>query len=396
MVAPQSESGLLHQNQSIPAFPLYGFHWRMKDEWISTDLDAAPVQPLMAAIWRDYLLPLQVNVIRFHIDVYAYHEQPSGKEQADGNAMIVNRLVSLCHFAKENDFKLIPILAGSGRYRSGKECQYPIKAARLIADLLDQLYRIGEPWLYGQVAIWQLEDEMNHFIRHAGWSETVYTEMLLIAGENIRNMEVANGTTYNAPRMVIFPADMMFFKDFLFRPWRYLLPMLRHGFYDFQPPNDLQAFAHSSAIDVIGVDMYPGLYAPLATTATFLRLVNYLGETYGLKTSYGKRILVAEAGCPTWPSGRRREELQLRFYQQMMAGLSNYCWSGGGLEQGFLGIVWYCFNDQKIKPVLWPPQEWRFGIVKTVPPNEWFATYPSEPKTVWYWLRDHVVPFGEA
>jgi len=79
----------------------------------------------------------------------------------------------------------------------------------------------------------------------------------------------------------------------------------------------------------------------------------------------------------------------------MMTGLSDYCWRGGGREQGFLGLIWYCFNDQRIRPILWPPQEWRFGVVKTVPPNEWYATYPSEPKLAWYWLRDHVMPYSE-
>jgi hypothetical protein len=33
--------------------------------------------------------------------------------------------------------------------------------------------------------------------------------------------------------------------------------------------------------------------------------------------------------------------------------------------------------------------------VKTVPPNEWFATYPSGPKLAWYWLRDYVHGYFE-
>jgi len=192
--------------------------------------------------------------------------------------------------------------------------------------------------------------------------------------------------------MVIFPADMVFFKDFLFRPWRYVPVMLREGFYQFRPPEDLSAFVCSDAVDVIGVDMYPGLYAPLATVQSFIRLVQHMCQTYGTQSPYRKRILVAEAGCPTWPSGPSREKTQLRFYQELLTGLSQYFWCNGGREQGLVGLVWYCFNDQRIKPVLWPPQEWRFGIVKTIPHNEWFATYPAEPKMAWYWLRDSVTP----
>jgi len=385
----------MHQQQLLRAFPLYGFHWRMKDEWVSADLDASPVQPVMQAIWRDYFLPTHPNVVRFHIDIMAYWAKPTNRQQAEANAMVITRLVNLAHYARASGVRLIPIFAGSHRYRSGKEQQFPIKVAAFVRDFLRELRRLGESELYKQIAIWQVEDEMNHPIRHAGWAEEVYTTMLLTACENIRTGEQRQAAPYHVPRMVIFPADLMFFKDFVFRPWRYVPAMLRYRFYDFAPPRDLEAFVNSEAVDIIGVDLYPGLYAPLATTDTFLWLVEHLCRAYGLGTRCNKRILVAEAGYPTWPSGHAREQKQLRFYQKMMMGLSDYYWRGGGRERGFLGLIWYCFNDQKIRPILWPPQEWRFGIVKTVPPNEWFATYPSEPKLVWYWLHDHVIPYNE-
>lgn len=379
----------------LKSFPFYGFHWRMKDEWVSADLDATPVQPVMQAIWRDYFLPTHPNVVRFHIDIMAYWTRPANQQQAEAKAMAINRLINLCRYAGASGVRLIPIFAGSYRYRPGKEQQFPIKVAAFVQDFLRELQRLGETELYKHIAIWQVEDEMNHPIRHFGWAGEVYTTMLLTACENVRTVELKEYAPYHAPRMVIFPADLMFLKDFVFRPWRYVPAMLRHRFYNFVPPGDLQAFVNSEAVDVIGVDLYPGLYAPLATTETFLRLVRYLCQTYGLGTRYNKHILVAEAGYPTWPSGHGREKKQLRFYQKMMTGLSDYYWRGGGRERGFLGLIWYCFNDQKIRPILWPPQEWRFGVVKTVPPNEWFATYPSEPKLAWYWLRDNVVSYSE-
>jgi hypothetical protein len=299
----------------------------------------------------------------------------------------------LCRFARVSDIKLIPIFAGSNRYRSGKEKLFPLKVALFMNDLLDVLHRLSESHLYDQIAIWQVEDEMNHPIRHLGWAEDVYTRMLLAACDQIRTAELGWAPKHHVPRMVIFPADLVFLKALVLRPWRYIPAMLRQHFYEFTPPGDLDDFVNSDSVDVIGVDLYPGLYAPLATTDTFLNLIAYMCRTYGLGTHYSKSILISEAGCPTWPSGHRREQKQLRFYQRMLMGLSDFYWCGGGREQGFLGLVWYCFNDQKIKPTLWPPQEWRFGVVKTVPPNEWYATYPSEPKLVWYWLRDHVSPY---
>lgn len=389
------QGSAMHQQQLLRAFPLYGFHWRMKDEWVSADLDATPVQPVMQAIWRDYFLPAHPNVVRFHIDIMAYWAKPANEQQTEANAMVINRLINLCRYARASDVRLISIFAGSHRYRPGKERQFPVNVAAFVQDFLRQLQRLGETELYEQIAIWQVEDEMNHPIRHAGWAQGVYTAMLLTACENIRVVEQRETSPCHAPRMVIFPADLMFFKDFVLRPWHYVPAMLRYRFYDFTPPGDLKAFVNSEAVDIIGVDLYPGLYSPLATTETFLKLVRHLCQTYGLGTCYNKHILVAEAGYPTLPNGYGRERNQLRFYQKMMTGLSDYHWRGGGREQGFLGLIWYCFNDQKIRLILWPPQEWRFGAVKTVPPNEWYATYPSEPKLVWYWLRDNVVPFSE-
>lgn len=389
------QGSAIHQQQLLQAFPLYGFHWRMKDDWVSTNLDVSPVQPVMQAIWQDYFLPTHPNVVRFHIDIMAYCAKPANQQQTEANAVVINRLINLCRYARTSGVRLMPIFAGSRRHRPGKERQFPVKVAAFVRDLLCQLRRLGQSGLYKQIAIWQVEDEMNHPIRHAGWAEEVYTSMLLTACENIRTVEQGLAAPYHAPKMVIFPADLMFLRDFVFRPWHYVPTMLRHRFYNFAPPDDLEAFVNSGAVDIIGVDLYPGLYSPLATTETFLGLVTHLCQTYGPDTCYKKHILVAEAGYPTFPSGYGRERKQLRFYQKMMTGLSDYYWRGGGREQGFLGLIWYCFNDQKIRPILWPPQEWRFGIVKTIPPNEWFATYPSEPKLVWYWLHDHVMPYNE-
>ena len=393
IVCPETENQ--SRKSKVTAFPLYGFHWRIKDDWVNGDLNGAAVQPVMDAIWQDYFLPTHSNIVRFHINTMAYWEAPVGQQQNEHNTVMVNRVINLARFASASKVRLIPIFAGSGRYSRGKEERFPAKVAAFVHDLLRSLNDLDETELYQQVAVWQLEDEMNHPIRHAGWSERVYTTMLLTACRDIRAAEQRYAIPYHAPRMVIFPADMMYFKDLVRMPLNYIPTMLKRRFYDFAPPGDLEAFVNSESVDIIGVDLYPGLYSPLATPETFLELVRHLCETYGPGTSYDKRILVAEVGYATLPSSYNKERKQLQFYQTMMTRLWNYYEYGGGRAQGFLGLVWYCFNDQKIRPILWPPQEWRFGAVKTIPPNEWYATYPSEPKLVWYWLCDHVVPFNE-
>ena len=361
---------------------VYGFHWRMRDAWISTDpaFEAAPVAQTMLSIWNQYLAPLATNAIRFHINIYA-------SQQVTGCDPSITRLISLCRFAQAQNIRLIPIFAGSGKFSSGKEREFGPKVEHFVGGFLDRLVQAGLSHLYARIAAWQIEDEMNHFIRHAGWAENVYTEMLIDAAQRVRRAERQQGAVQCADRMVIFPADMMFFKAFLKRPWQYVPAMLRQQRFDYTVPGDLTAFVACPDIEIIGVDMYPGLYAPLATVDTFLWLVRRLCAEYGAATRYGKKILVAEAGCPTWPSSRRREERQLRFFQDLLCSLTSFDRTGGR-ESGFLGLLWYCFNDQHIKFMLWPPQEWRFGVVKTVPGNEWFATNPSDPKLVWYWLRD--------
>jgi hypothetical protein len=58
--------------------------------------------------------------------------------------------------------------------------------------------------------------------------------MLLTAYENISNVEKRLATSDQLPRMVSFPGNLMFFKDFVFRSWHYILAMPKHRFYMFR------------------------------------------------------------------------------------------------------------------------------------------------------------------
>jgi hypothetical protein len=366
----------------------------MNDNWIGRHLKALEIDPIMQSIWLEYLIPTRTNTIRFHVDIMAYPDNPLKLRNPEEFPNSLKRLINLARFAKKTDVKLLPIFAGTWKYQNGKEKQFINRTKAFVEDWINCLEILNETDLYRQVVAWQFEDEMNHFIRHAGWKEKIYTEMLLETCESVRYVEKKYFVPVSVPRMVIFPADMMFFKDFLYRPLLYIPSMIKGEYYNYELPDDFMAFVSSDVIDMIGVDMYPGLYAPLATTGTFVKLIKDLCKNFGLQSLYHKQFIVAEAGYPTWPGGIRQEYKQNAFYRSVLSDLWDYYANGLGEQQGFLGVLWYCLNDQKIRPILWPPMEWRFGVLKTIPRNEWFATYPSDPKQVWYSLCEFKIKNG--
>lgn len=379
----------------LPSFPYYGFHWRINDKWLDTQPNGDIVDPLFVRIWETYLRPTHSNLVRFHIDVMAW-EVGTDSQYLRCNARMVERVANFCRFAVQQQVKIVPMLMGSGRYSPGKEWQFGAKLRGFLHAFIKHLQVSGQEALYHQIALFQIEDEMNHPVRHARWSESTYVKMLIDGCRAVRETETITGLHDRVPTMVIFPSDLMFVYDLLHRPTEYLSAMKGGRCYQLQLPSDLLAFLASEFVDVIGIDMYPGLYAPFATPHTLLQILEYLCQNYGQETLSGKRFLLAEAGYATWPYSQQRELRQLDFFETTFRLLSEYFWQRGGRECGFLGLLWYCFNDQHIRPVLWPPQEYRFGVLKTVPQNEWFATYPSKPKSVWYWLCTHVQPYSDV
>jgi len=367
--------------------PFHGFTWRIDDRWLSSDPGLDPVKPLFDRIWETYYQPLHVNVVRFHIDVMAFDPSSKGEAAARGNALLVNRLVSFCRYAESRGVWLVPMLMGSGQYRQGKEGQYPARVYHFLRAFIRELGVHGIQRLYDRIVLYQIEDEMNHPVRHAFWPREVVTRMLQDACRQVRRAEEDEGAPSRVPRMAIFSGDWMFVKDLFRRPHDYVGMIRSLQPYRFDPPGDLLAFLEDDQFEVIGLDSFPGIYCPFARFPFTVNLVVYLCERYGLKSSYHKHWLVTETGYATAHPGHRGELNQLHFYQVVFRGLSNYFWRGKGRESGFLGLLWYCFNDQPLRPRLYPFQEVRFGIVKPMPSSSWFATYPARPKAAWTWLH---------
>lgn len=387
---PDVTSIMSSNGDRVLNLPIHGFHWRIDDAWLLPEIGPQFVEPTFDCIWQAYFQPLPVNVVRFHVNIMAYDLWPTTEAARRQNAVLVNRLVNFCRYADVADVWLMPMLMGTGRYRQGKEQEFPTKVYCFLQNFIRTLKRHGLERLYSRLAFYQIEDEMNHPTRHALWPVEVFTRMLLKAGREVRRAEQDEGMTSHVPLVVIFSADWMFVKDIFRRPWQYVGMIRSQRPYAFRPPPDLQAFLEDDVIEVIGVDSFPGIYCPFTRFEFAGHLVRHLCECYGLHSAYRKRWMVTETGYATAHIGHQGETNQLRFYQTVFRDLSDYYWQGGGREAGFLGLMWYCFNDKRLRPVLYPWQEYRFGVIEPIPRTSWFATYPARPKPAWRWLCDGV------
>jgi hypothetical protein len=373
--------------KKIRNLPLHGFTWRIDENWLSSSMDSKPTIPLFERIWDAYYQPLQVNVVRFHVNVMAFDPFSRSEASARVNALLVTRLVSFCRYAESRGVWLVPMLVGTGQYRQGKEWQYPARVYHFLRAFIRELRLQGIERLYKRILLYQIEDEMNHPVRHAFWPSEVFIRMLRDACRQVRHAEEDERAPLRVPRMAIFSADWMFVKDLFRRPRAYVRMIHSLQPYQFDPPVDLLAFLEDDQFEVIGLDSFPGIYCPFVRFSFVVNLVRYLCENYGVRSSYRKHWLVAETGYATAHPGHRGELNQLHFYQVVFRGLSEYCWYGRGRESGFLGLLWYCFNDQPLRFRPYPFQEVRFGVVKPEPSSAWFATYPAQPKATWHWMR---------
>jgi len=379
----------------IRAFPFYGFTWNFYSKWVSSSLKTEPVNETMQNMWLDYVRPLHVNQIRFNIQVVKYKINPETDEQAGRNRDLVNRLVNLCRFADANDIYLYPVLMGIRRNHEHLG-NFPKMVHGFVRDFLRKLRELDEPHLYGRISAFQIENEMGHPVRHMFWLSQRVVNAMREACELIRQAESEEGVTRPVLLSVNYSFDLFFKKEFLKAPQRSVAAFLRGELPGIVLPSDLGTFVGHPDIDLIGVDFFPETWSPFAKLPMLVGLVRMLCSRYGALSPFGKRILVAETGFANLVRRWRGDRGQLEYYQAALRQLSEYCWQGGGFEEGFSGLLWYCLDDTRIRffdgAGAFTPGEYRFGVLKTIPPNS-YCSYPALPKPTWHWLSSHTEPY---
>lgn len=382
----------------IKTFPFYGFTWNFYSKWVFGDLEAQAVSGTMRNIWLDYVRPLHVNQIRFNVQVVKYSVNPRTQEEIETNRILVNRLINLCRFADANNVYLFPVLMGIRRDREHL-LDFSQMVYAFVRDFLRKLHELGEVRLYDRISAFQIENEIGHPVRHMFWLNDRVVNAMREACELVRRAESEEGVKKPVLLTVNYSFDLFFKKKFLRTPRENISAFLNGKLPGFATPSDLGTFIGHQAVDVIGVDFFPETWSPFARRPALLELVRVLCDRYGLHSPFKKRIVVAETGFANLVCRWKEDQGQLEYYQDTLRQLSEYYWVGGGREKGFLGLIWYCLSDTKIRLFdgagAITPGEYRFGVLKTIPPNS-YCSYPAIPKPVWYWLRDNVVPFVPA
>jgi hypothetical protein len=388
----------MSESSGIGAFPFYGFTWNFYSRWVSKSLDSGPVNEEMYNIWVDYVRPLHVTHIRFNIQVVKYKVNPRVQEEVESNRILVNRLINLCRFADANNVQLFPILMGM-RHNREHLLGFSQMVYGFVREFLSRLEELGESHLYDRISAFQIENEMGHPVRHMFWLSNTVVSAMQEACERVRQAEREAGVRRPALLSINYSYDLFFKNQFLRTPLRNISAFVEGELPDFATPSDLAVFLGHPAVDVIGVDFFPETWSPFAKRALLLELVRTLCDRYGPRSPFKKRILVAETGFANLVLRWKGDQGQLEYYQDVLRQLSDYYWTGGGREDGFVGLMWYCLSDTKIRLLdgagAFTPGEYRFGVVSTMPPNS-YDSYPAIPKPLWYWLRDNVIPFASV
>lgn len=380
----------------IQPFAFQGFTWHFDNRWVSPDMIGPPVHDTMTRIWEDYVRPTNTNVLRLFIILRKYALQPTNDTKRNRNEELVARLVNLCRFAESVDIYLVPVLIGVRHYKEGVEFVFSEKVYAFAYAFTTRLREMSALHLRERILFFQIENEMNNSVRHRGWSNDALVKLTCNSCAGLKKAEHDAGAKIPSQAMVNFGFDAMPFRDqFLIKPRWWIPSTVKRLFYDTFNLSFFDAFATHESVDVIGVDFFPGTWSPLTTTQTLLELTDAICSRYGTLTPCQKRVVIAETGFTDLLFPQRREPGQLRYYSKVLELMTEYYWHGGGKDKGFIGLIWYCLFDRRIRRELLPPGEYRWGILKTIPGNLDHGTYPAAPNQVWSWLIEHVETRGE-
>jgi hypothetical protein len=312
-----SQTGLL---------PVYGIDFRFDATWVDgaqfpSQSAAHPnfgVNARFQQVWQA-LQTGGFNIIRFPVDV-----------RDTTNA--ANRVANLCVWAKNNNVKVVPVLAGAERgQRLGAD--FATNTSAFVKALLAALRGGAGQHLdaYTRILLYQFEDQMNHAGLHRATPLQIAQDRLLKAADALRRSELESlkETGLNATPLMVNAS----FDHELIKGGAIAGATLSDHSYS-QAYERLKLFlaglATSPNIDVIDVNWFAGSLSAGAVErfSTILR---------GLSADLPGKQIVITTGFST---GFRATEEQKNFYTRAFATLADYR-AGAGVDAPFIGVFFH-------------------------------------------------------
>lgn len=247
------------------------------------------------------------NTIRFEMDITESPEKYIG---------IITR-------AHKMGVHLLPILKGVVHFPGEKWRLFPSAAAKFVTTLSERL----EPAEYVNIAAFQIENELNHWLLHHREIPQLHKDeqQRLLIDTSIALREVESQLKQSLTPLVInYSFDTIFYRSF---NWK-------KSYEDYFKPYATTICNHGS-IDVVAVDWYPGTWTP-GTPKDLVELVQQIGR------DFKQKVMIAETGFST---GKQSEEKQLLYYRELREQLEK-------LEEPVFGICWYELFDGSKSPGL--------------------------------------------
>jgi len=312
-----SQTGLL---------PVYGIDFRFDATWVDgaqfpSQSAAHPnfgVNAQFQQVWQT-LQTSGFNVIRFPVDVR-------------DTTSAANRVANLCVWAKNNNVKVVPVLAGAER---GQQlgADFATNTSAFVKALLAALRGGGGQHLdaYTQILLYQFEDQMNHAGLHQAMPLQIAQDRLLKAAGALRQSELESlkETGLNATPLMVNAS----FDHELIKGGAIAGATLGDNSYS-QAYERLKLFlaglATSPNIDVIDVNWFAGSLSAGAVErfSTILR---------GLSADLPGKQIVITTGFST---GFRATEEQKNFYTRAFATFADYH-AGAGVDAPFIGVFFH-------------------------------------------------------
>ncbi|MCI0393123.1 MAG: hypothetical protein MOB07_30695 [Acidobacteria bacterium] len=325
-----SQTGLL---------PVYGIDFRFDATWVDgsqfpSQSAAHPnfgVNAQFQQVWQT-LQTSGFNIIRFPVDLR-------------DTTTAANRVANLCVWAKNNNVKVVPILAGAER---GQQlgADFTTNTSAFVKALLAALRSGGGQHLdaYTRILLYQFEDQMNHAGLHRAMPQQTAQERLLKAADALRQseLEALKDTGLNATPLMVNAS----FDYELIRAGAIAGTTLSDNSYSQAYERMklfLAALAASPNIDVIDVNWFAGTLSAggIERFPTILR---------SLSADLPGKQIVMTTGFST---GFRAAEEQKNFYTQAFANLADYR-ASAGVDTPFIGVFFHeALNGSEPSPV--PP-----------------------------------------
>lgn len=361
-----SQTGLL---------PVYGIDFRFDAMWVDgaqfpSQSAAHPnfgVNAQFQQVWQ-ILQMGGFNIIRFPVDVR-------------DTTSAANRVANLCVWAKNNNVKVVPVLAGAER---GQQlgADFATNTSAFVKALLATLRGGGGQHFdaYTRILLYQFEDQMNHAGLHRAMPLQIAQDRLLKAADALRQSELESlkETGLNATPLMVNAS----FDHELVKGGAIAGATLSDNSYS-QAYERLKLFlaglATSPNIDVIDVNWFADSLSAGAVErfSTILRSLS--------ADLPGKQIVITTG----FSTGFRATDEQKNFYTRAFAALADYR-ASAGVDAPFIGVFFHeALNGPEPSPAPPTPElpaemtRWNWTSKANEMARAWSGQATSEAMSWW-------------